>query len=98
MVNVMTTKMSSKGQIVLPEALRRMYGWGSGTSFAVIAHNGAVIMQPLAAPTDAEIEAEFESAFKEVRRQSAASGLRRSHVLEAIAQVRKARRAGELAR
>ena len=28
MDNVMTTRLSSKGQIVLPEALRTEFGWG----------------------------------------------------------------------
>jgi len=46
MTNVMTTKMSSKGQVVLPEALRQMYGWQSGTAFAVLVYKGSIIMQP----------------------------------------------------
>ena len=36
MTKVMTTKMSSKGQVVLPEALRQMYGWESGTAFTIL--------------------------------------------------------------
>lgn len=93
MTSVMTTRMSSKGQIVLPEALRQMYGWGSGTAFTVLACNGAVIMQPLKAPTEDEIAAEFEAAFEESRRQAREAGMTPMDVSNAIAEVRSARRA-----
>ena len=55
MTNVMTTRMSSKGQVVLPEALRQMYGWQSGTAFTIIAYKGSIIMQPLKTPTEEEV-------------------------------------------
>ena len=93
MTNVMTTKMSSKGQVVLPEALRQMYGWGSGTAFTVLAYKGAVIMQPLKTPTDEEIAAEFEDAFAESRRQARDAGMTPADISNAIAEVRSARRA-----
>jgi len=38
MTNIMTTKLSSKGQVVLPEALRNMYGWDAGTAFTVLVY------------------------------------------------------------
>jgi bifunctional DNA-binding transcriptional regulator/antitoxin component of YhaV-PrlF toxin-antitoxin module len=93
MTNVMTTKMSSKGQVVLPEALRQMYGWESGTAFTVLVYKGAVIMQPLKTPTDEEMAAEFEEAFAESRRQARDAGMTPSDISNAIAEVRSARRA-----
>ena len=93
MTNVMTTKMSSKGQVVLPEALRQMYGWQSGTAFTVLAYKGSIIMQPLRTPTEEEIVAEFEDAFEVARRQAKAAGMMPVDVTNAIAEVRKARRA-----
>ena len=92
MTNVMTTKMSSKGQVVLPEALRQMYGWGSGTAFTVLAYKGSVIMQPLKTPTEEEIAAEFEEAFAESRRQARDAGMTPADISNAIAEVRNARR------
>ena len=74
MTNVMTTKMSSKGQVVLPEALRQMYGWRSGTAFTILVYNGSIIMQPLKTPTDEEVAAEFEEAVAECRRQAKDAG------------------------
>ena len=92
MTNVMTTKMSSKGQVVLPEALRKIYGWQSGTAFTVLAYKGSIIMQPLRTPTEEEIVAEFEDAFEEARRQAKDAGMT-ADITTAIAEVRKARRA-----
>ena len=92
MATVMTTKMSSKGQVVLPEALRQMYGWESGTAFTIIAYKGSIIMQPLKAPTDEEIAAEFGEAFAESRRQALAAGMMPADIANAIAEARRTRR------
>lgn len=92
MTNVMTTKMSSKGQVVLPEALRQMYGWRSGTAFTILVYNGSIIMQPLKTPTDEEVAAEFEEAVAECRRQAKDAGMTPMDISNAIAEVRSARR------
>ena len=91
MANVMTTQMSSKGQVVLPEALRQMYGWESGTAFTILAYKGSIIMQPLKTPTDEEIAAEFEEAFAESRRQAKDAGMTPMDLSNAVAEVRSAR-------
>ena len=92
MTNVMTTKMSSKGQVVLPEALRQMYGWRSGTAFTILVYNGSIIMQPLKTPTDEAVAAEFEEAVAECRRQAKDAGMTPMDISNAIAEVRSARR------
>ena len=93
MTKVMTTKMSSKGQVVLPEALRQMYGWDSGTAFTIIAYKGSILMQPLRTPTDDEIAAEFEEAFAEARRQAEVAGMTPMDIANAVSDVRLKRRA-----
>ena len=93
MTNILTTKMSSKGQIVLPEALRQTYGWGSGTAFTILDYKGAIIMQPLKTPTEDEIAAEFEEAFAESRRQAKNAGMVPTDISSAISAVRSMRRA-----
>ena len=92
MTKVMTTKMSSKGQVVLPEALRQMYGWESGTAFTILTYKGSIIMQPLKTPTEDEIAAEFEAAFEESRRQAKAAGMAPMDISNAISDVRRERR------
>lgn len=93
MTNVMTTKLSSKGQVVLPEALRNIYGWGAGTSFTVVVYNGAVIMQPIKTPSEEELAKEFDAVFAETRTQARAAGMKRNDIAKAITEVRRERRA-----
>ena len=93
MTKVMTTKMSSKGQVVLPEALRQMYGWESGTAFTILTYKGSIIMQPLKTPTEDEIADEFEAAFEESRRQAKAAGMTPMDISNAISDVRREMRA-----
>ena len=93
MTKLMTTKMSSKGQIVLPEALRQMYGWDSGTSFTILAYKGSIVMQPLKAPTDDEIDAEFGEAFAQARKQAKEAGMTPLDITNAISEVRSRRHA-----
>ena len=92
MANVLTTKMSSKGQVVLPEALRRANGWAAGTSFTVLVYKGSVIKQPLKAPSDEELAAEFEAVFSESRKQAQAAGMKPADIASAVRSVRTARR------
>ena len=92
MTSVMTTKLSSKGQVVLPETLRNMYGWDAGTAFTVLAYKGAVIMQPIKAPTEEEIACEFDEAFAESRSQARAAGMVPADITRAISEVRGERR------
>ena len=93
MTSVMTTKLSSKGQVVLPETLRNMYGWDAGTAFTVLAYKGAVIMQPIKTPTEEEIAREFDEAFAESRSKAREAGMVPADITHAISEVRGERRA-----
>jgi AbrB family looped-hinge helix DNA binding protein len=41
-----TTKLSSKGQVVLPKSVRDAHGWAEGTEFIVEAHASGVLLTP----------------------------------------------------
>jgi AbrB family looped-hinge helix DNA binding protein len=41
-----TTKLSTKGQIILPQAIRASRSWGPGTEFAVIETADGILLQP----------------------------------------------------
>ncbi|MEL6195535.1 MAG: AbrB/MazE/SpoVT family DNA-binding domain-containing protein [Myxococcota bacterium] len=43
----METKLSSKGQIVLPRQLRQSRGWSAGQRFRVETSGGAVVLTPV---------------------------------------------------
>lgn len=41
-----TTKLSAKGQVVLPKVLRTSNGWKPGTEFIVEERDGCVVLRP----------------------------------------------------
>ena len=48
-----TTRLSTKGQVILPAAIRRRYGWTAGTLLSVEETADGVVLRhaPLFAPT-----------------------------------------------
>jgi len=42
-----TTKLSSKGQVILPKSVRDARNWPPGTEFAVEEVSGGVLLRPL---------------------------------------------------
>ena len=45
MYTIETAKMSSKGQVVVPDALRKRYGWRPGTTLLMLGASGGVLLQ-----------------------------------------------------
>ncbi|MDZ4662908.1 MAG: AbrB/MazE/SpoVT family DNA-binding domain-containing protein [Pseudomonadota bacterium] len=80
-----TTKMTSKGQIVIPEQIREQLGLKEGIQFVVIAHGDTVILKSISAPTLGE----FKEVVEKVRNQAQRAGVKKSDLTEAIKQVRR---------
>jgi len=80
MPNPSTTRMSSKGQVVIPEEIRDRLGLTAGTQFVVIGDNGVVILKTLAPPRMSD----FDDLVGQARRQARKAGLRRSDVAKAV--------------
>jgi AbrB family looped-hinge helix DNA binding protein len=43
---VETTRLSSKGQIIIPKSVRDAHGWTSGTEFAVEVTGEGILLRP----------------------------------------------------
>ena len=84
MANISTTKMSSKGQVVIPEAIRKKLGLKSGDQFIVTGNKDVVILKSISPPSLDE----FDDLITEARRQAKKAGMKRSDILAAIAKVR----------
>ena len=84
------TSVSSKGQVVIPNAIRESLGIKSGTKLAVITDGENVLMKPLETP---RLEA-FQALIAESRTQARRAGLKRSDVSGTIREVRDAHRTG----
>lgn len=79
-----TTRMSSKGQVVIPEEIRNRLGLASGTQFVVVGDRDVVILKALSAPS---IKG-FDDLILQARRQARKSGLKKADVDAALAKVR----------
>ena len=82
---IATTKMSSKGQVVIPEEIRQQLGLDSGTQFVVVGQKDVIILKTIAAPSMQE----FDGLIKQTRKHAKASGLKRSDITLAVTKARK---------
>jgi antitoxin PrlF len=90
MTKLEITSVSSKGQVVIPGAMRTSLGLKPGTKLAVITDGESVLMKPLAPP---KLSA-FRRLIAESRLYAGQAGLKPADVSAAIRRVRDARRAG----
>lgn len=84
MTSVATTKMSSKGQVVIPEEIRKRLGLEAGAQFIVIAERDTVIMKAISPPSMDE----FDSLLSEAKTQAKAAGLNQRDLKSIIKEVR----------
>lgn len=56
MYAVETAKMSSKGQLVIPDVFRKSYGWTAGMTLLMVGTGNSVVLQPLTVPTDDQVD------------------------------------------
>jgi len=84
MLEIATTKMSSKGQVVIPEEIRNRLGLKPGSKFVVFGDKDVVILKAISIPS---IE-EFDELIIEARKQARKAQLKKSDISAAIARVR----------
>jgi len=84
MSNVATTKLSSKGQVVIPENIRKKLKLETGAQFVVLGDKDVVILKKITPPTIDE----FDGLIKEARKTAKQVGLKKSDIELAIKRVR----------
>lgn len=84
---VATTRMSSKGQVVIPEQIRKSLALEAGTQFVVLGENDVVVLKMISPPSVRE----FSSVIKRARAQAKAAGMVPGDILRAIRESRHAR-------
>jgi AbrB family looped-hinge helix DNA binding protein len=84
MPNVATTRMSSKGQVVIPEDIRKQLRLKAGSQFVVMGKDDVVILKAISPPAMEE----FDSLITAARKRAKQAGMKRSDVAGAIARVR----------
>ncbi len=84
MQTLATTKMTSKGQVVIPESIRKALHLNSGNQFVVVAYEDTVILKTIQPPPPEE----FKALLKKVHKQAKEAGIKKSDIDEAIKAVR----------
>ncbi len=86
-----TIKMSSRGQVVIPQDIREELGAAEGTLFSVVSSKDTVILKKLETPSKEELIKELETIAKEGRKRAEKLGIKESDVLNLVHNVRKSR-------
>ena len=85
MVDIATTKLSSKGQVVIPEEIRAKLKLKPGARFVVVGEKDVVILKTISAPAIDEFDRLIANARKAARR----AGLKKSDIDRAVSKTRK---------
>ncbi len=85
MSEVFLTKLSSKGQTVLPKALREMFGLRPGEVFAMFGDDDTIVLKRIVLPS----EKEFEKLLKWGKAFAKKKGISRKDVLKAVEELRE---------
>jgi len=83
MADYATTKLSSKGQVVIPEDVRNDLGLHEGDQFVVIGQGDAVILKVITPP---RIE-EFQELLSQARTEAKKARVKKAGLKSAIARV-----------
>ena len=78
------TRMSAKGQVVIPGDIRQALALEPGTKFVIVAEGDTVILKRIGRPMLAEVA----QLFAESRRFAKRVGLKRSGVRKAVQKAR----------
>jgi AbrB family looped-hinge helix DNA binding protein len=87
MATLATTRMSSKGQVVIPEDVRKALGLEVGAQFVVMGEGDTVVLKRIAVPAKSELRAMLGKVRSQVRR----AGVKPSDVADAVRRVRRGR-------
>jgi len=84
MIKPSTTKLSSRGQVVIPEEIRKRLGLEEGAQFVVVGEGDVVVLKALKAPDMSDFQALLDKAQASAEK----AGLTPEDIAEAIREVR----------
>ena len=85
MAGYATTRLSSRGQIVIPEEIRESLHLKEGDQFVVMGKGDTVILRSITPPSMSE----FEDILTESRQSAKKAGLKKSDIKAALKRVRR---------
>jgi len=80
-----TTRMSSKGQVVIPEEVRKALKLTEGNQFVVLGEKDVIILKIIMPPSMKN----FDHLIAQARKQAGRSEIKKSDIQKIIKKVRK---------
>ena len=87
MSTIATAQLSSKGQVVIPEEIRKKLKLKPGSKFVVVGDKGTVVLKAITPPSMDE----FDELIMEARNQARKAGMKRSDITQAVKKARSGR-------
>ena len=87
MAEVATTRMSSKGQVVIPEEIRRRLRLDTGAQFVVVGEGDVVVLKAIKPPSMEQ----FDDLVKTARKAARKAGMKRRDVAAVVKTARKSK-------
>jgi AbrB family looped-hinge helix DNA binding protein len=84
MADVATTKMSSKGQVVIPEDIRKNLNLKAGAQFVVVGDKDVVILKSISPPSIDEFDELIALAHKKGKK----AGFKKADIKEVVKKSR----------
>jgi AbrB family looped-hinge helix DNA binding protein len=84
METLATTRMSSKGQVVIPESVRKRLNLKEGAQFLVVGDADVVILKVVTPPDMSE----FDALIQQARQQAKDARLKQADIKSAVAKAR----------
>lgn len=90
-MDVETTKMSSRGQIVIPLDIRDEIKAREGTIFAVFGSRDTIVLKKIETPTKENLIKDLEKIARDGRKRAEKLGIKESDVPKLIHNLRRIR-------
>ena len=91
-MEVETTKMSSRGQIVIPQDVREEVNAEEGTIFAVVGNKDTIILKKIEKPSKKLLIRELGEIAKEGAKRAEKLGIKESDVPKLVSKIRNEKR------
>jgi len=85
MKTIATTRLSSKGQVVIPERIRRRLNISEGAQFVVVGEGDVVILKVISTP---DLDS-FDHLIQQARQQAEVAGLKQAEITQAVVKARR---------
>ena len=82
-------KMSSRGQIVIPQDIREEICASEGTMFAVVSGRDSIVLKKVETPSKEELICELQNIAKEGKKRLEAKGIKEADISSIIEKSRK---------